>query len=79
MATGELGIPNSANALARHTLQFLRLYAIDNVEEWRGETDISTWSSSCERIYTTSGSTLNFQCDLRALQMCFTYKFERTK
>ena len=41
MANQELGIPESANALARHTLHFLRLYAIDNEAEWRGEADNS--------------------------------------
>ena len=79
MANRELGIPDSANALARHTLQYLRLYAVDNEAEWRGEADNSTWSSSCERIHSTNSTIKTFECEIRAVQMCFTYTEDKPK
>lgn len=67
------GIWKSTNALAQHALQFMRLYEKNSEEQWRGEAGNSTWSSTCEQIHSKNESIQNFNCDIRGVQICFTF------
>ena len=66
-------ISEIVNALARHALHCFRLYVIDGKAGWRGEAHSAQWDSSCARTNPANRTIQNYLCDMRVVQICFTF------